>query len=105
MKDTHKLLRNLKSLEGPFPKFDATNGKAIAALILGILSIITIIFSGFGIILGVIGLILGIIGLNEIKRFGQEGRKMAIIGIICSGLGILLTLFFVIIALLLFMSV
>lgn len=25
MKNTHELLRNLKSLEGPFPKFDSTN--------------------------------------------------------------------------------
>ncbi|MGQ4668718.1 DUF4190 domain-containing protein [Metabacillus halosaccharovorans] len=82
-----------------------TNGKAIAALILGILSIITIIFTGVGIILGVIGLILGIIGFNEIKRFGQEGRKMAITGIICSCIGIFITIVFVVISVLLFMSV
>ncbi|MCM3440211.1 DUF4190 domain-containing protein [Metabacillus halosaccharovorans] len=58
-----------------------------------------------GIILGVIGLILGIIGFNEIKRFGQEGRKMAITGIICSCIGILITIVFVVISVLLFMSV
>lgn len=62
------------------------NGKAIASFILGILSIVTLIFTGIGIILGVTGLILGIIGLKEIKRFNQEGRKMAIAGIICSSI-------------------
>ncbi|MCF8012040.1 MAG: DUF4190 domain-containing protein [Clostridiales bacterium] len=74
------------------------NSKAIAALILGILSIVTLIFAGLGVILGVIGLILGIIGLKEIKHFNQEGRKMAVAGIICSSLGILLPIFLIIIS-------
>lgn len=82
-----------------------TNGKAIAAFILGILSILAIAFSGLGLLLGVTGLILGIIGLNEIKRFGHEGRKMAITGIVCSCLSILITLFLIVAGVLLFMSI
>ncbi|WP_226666233.1 DUF4190 domain-containing protein [Metabacillus litoralis] len=82
-----------------------TNGKAIATLILGILSILAIAFSGLGLLLGVTGLILGIIGLNEIKRFGHEGRKMAIVGIVCSCLSILITLFLIVVGVLLFMSI
>jgi hypothetical protein len=64
------------------------NGKAIASLILGILSIV--LFFCVGIILGVIGLILGIVGLKEINRFKQEGRKIVITGIICSVIGIII---------------
>ncbi|MCF8012328.1 MAG: DUF4190 domain-containing protein [Clostridiales bacterium] len=74
------------------------NSKAIAALILGILSIVTLFFVGLGVILGVIGLILGIIGLKEIKLFKQEGRRMAVAGIICSSFGILLPIFLIIIS-------
>lgn len=64
------------------------NNKAIASLILGILSII--LFFCIGLILGVIGLILGIVALKEIKRLKQEGRKMAITGIICSVIGVVI---------------
>jgi hypothetical protein len=64
------------------------NGKAISSLILGVLSII--LFFCVGIILGVIGLILGIIALKEINRVKQEGRKLAITGIVCSVIGIII---------------
>lgn len=74
------------------------NGKAVAALVLGILSIVTIIFTGFGIFLGIIGLILGIFGLREINRYKQEGRKMAVTGIICSSLGIVLPIILMVIS-------
>lgn len=67
-----------------------TNGKAIASFILGILSILMVMFPG--IILGIIGLILGIIGLKEINRSTQQGRKMAVAGIICSVIGVLLSI-------------
>lgn len=80
------------------PEKNISNNKAIAALILGILSIVTLIFTGVGIILGVIGLILGILGLKEIDRFKQEGRKMAVAGIVCSVIGILLPIILVVIS-------
>ncbi|RSL34056.1 DUF4190 domain-containing protein [Salibacterium salarium] len=81
-----------------------SNGKATAAVILGILSIVTIVITGLGIILGVIGLILGIIGLKEINRFKQEGRKTAVAGIICSSFGILLPIFLIVISYIAFMN-
>ncbi|WP_431802253.1 DUF4190 domain-containing protein [Halobacillus andaensis] len=67
-----------------------TNGKAVASLVLGILSIVTMIIMVVGLILGAVGLVLGILGLKEIKRLGQEGKKMAVAGIICSSFGIVL---------------
>ncbi|WML56468.1 DUF4190 domain-containing protein [Neobacillus sp. PS2-9] len=79
-----------------------SNGKAIASLILGILSIITVILPG--VILGIIGLILGIIGLKEINGFTQQGRKMAVAGIICSGIGISFSILVPVIGYLVFMT-
>jgi membrane protease YdiL (CAAX protease family) len=88
-----------------------TNSRALTALILGITSILyvfTYVFGiylgralgdafiwniftyGVGIILGVFGIIFGFIGLNEIFWSNQKGRNVAITGIICSIIGILL---------------
>lgn len=83
-------------------KSKVTNGKAIASLILGILSIVTFILTLVGIILGIIGLILGIIGLKEINRFTQDGRKMAVAGVICSSFGILLPILLLVFSFLVF---
>ncbi|WEG14452.1 DUF4190 domain-containing protein [Pullulanibacillus sp. KACC 23026] len=61
-------------------KRNVSNRKALTSLVFGILSII--FYFCVGIILGVIGLIVGIVALKEIKRFKQEGRKRATIGVI-----------------------
>lgn len=78
------------------------NGKAIAAVILGIISTVTVIFGGLGIIFGLIGLIIGVIGLKEINRFKQEGRKMAITGIVFSSIGIILPIILIVISYMVF---
>ncbi len=64
--------------------------KAIISLILGILSLVLLVMSIIGMILGVVGLIYGVLGLSEIKRTKQQGRGMAIAGMICSLIGITL---------------
>lgn len=68
-------------------KMKVLNRKAITSLILGILSIA--LFFGVGIILGVIGLILGLVALKETKLNEQKGKNIAISGVICSSLGII----------------
>jgi len=70
--------------------------KAIISLILGILSLVLLVMSIIGMILGVIGLIYGVLGLSEIKRTKQQGRGMAIAGVICSLIGIALPIVLVI---------
>lgn len=65
-----------------------TNNKSIASLILGILSIVFFIQPLMGMTSGIIGLILGIFGVNEAKRFNQNGKKIAIAGVICSSIGL-----------------
>lgn len=58
-----------------------TNGKSIAALVLGILSLL---IPWVGIILGIIGIILARLSLNEIKENNQNGKGMAIAGLTTS---------------------
>ncbi len=73
---------------GPQP----TNGLAIAALVLGIVSvlIVWIPFVGlFGTLLAIVGLVLGILAL---RRAG--GKGLAIGGIVTSGISLVITLLY-----------
>lgn len=69
-----------------------TSGKAIAALILGIVAACISVY--LGILAGIIGLILGILGMKEVDRSNGmvKGKGMAIAGIVLSSIGILLQL-------------
>ncbi|MDI4648892.1 DUF4190 domain-containing protein [Cohnella hashimotonis] len=71
-----------------------SNSKSIAALILGIGSIV-IPFIGF--FLGVVGIIVSAISLKEIRVRGEQGSGMAVAGLVCSIVGTVL--YFVIILL------
>ncbi len=65
----------------------STNGMAVASLVLGILGIP----SACTFIIPLLGVIFGIVALVQIKgTTGGAGRGMAIAGIICGGLGLLL---------------
>ncbi len=73
------------------PKF---NGLAITSMILGILSIPFCCCGGFGSPLPITGLVLGIIAMNKIRSAPQmyKGGGMAIAGIACSAVGLILNL-------------
>jgi hypothetical protein len=76
-----------------------SSGKAIASLVLGILSMACCFPPVM--VLGIIGLILGIIALNDMKREPALGGKgLATAGIILSILGILLCAFFALVIIL-----
>ena len=65
----------------------ASNGMAVASLVLGILSILFVWIPFVGMvswILAPLGLIFGLIALNK-----PVGRGMAVAGAICSGVGLL----------------
>ena len=62
-----------------------TNGKAVAALVLGILAVV---IPYLGLILGIVGLILAGSSLKEITMTNQGGRGMAIAGRVTSIVGI-----------------
>lgn len=58
------------------PQVPGTNGMAIAALIVSLASC------------GPVGLILGILSLNQIKKSGEQGRGMALAGVIIGAISI-----------------
>ena len=60
-------------------------GKAIAGLVLGILSIPASIFPLFGLPMGVLGIVYSVKGMKQ-----SEG--MAVAGLVCSIIGLILTL-------------
>jgi hypothetical protein len=60
----------------PYPPVRSTNGFAIAALICGLVGLVSY---GLG---GVLGIVFGIVGLRQIRQDGQAGRGLAIAGIV-----------------------
>lgn len=60
------------------------SGKAVASLVLGILSIV-LCYVGF--IPGAIAIVLGVTAKRDIDREGFEGRGLAIAGLICGIVG------------------
>ncbi|MFJ2134062.1 DUF4190 domain-containing protein [Streptomyces sp. NPDC087228] len=79
---------------GPGPDYGmrppvGRNGLAVAAMVLGIIGLLTsIVFVGG--LLGGIGMILGIVGLRTAKRTGI-GRGKAITGVVTSSLAIVVS--------------
>jgi len=71
------------------------SGKAIAALVLGILSLV----APLGIVLGIIAIVLGSLARKEIQAdAGLEGDGMALAGIVTGAVGSVLFVVLVIIA-------
>ncbi|MEX2503561.1 MAG: DUF4190 domain-containing protein [Egicoccus sp.] len=78
-----------------------SDGVAIAALVIGILSLLTAVFviGGLG---GVIALVLGLVALGRIKRNRSGGRGMAITGIVTGALAIIVAILVVVFSVSLF---
>ncbi len=72
----------------------AKSGLSIAAMVLGILSILFFCIPYISLPLAIVGLILGIISL--VKK--QGGRGMAIAGVICSAIGFIIGIIVIIFA-------
>jgi uncharacterized protein DUF4190 len=72
-----------------YPQPRTGNGKAIAALVLGILAIVFCWTSIFDVVFVALGVIFGFLGLSDAKR-GGGGRGMAISGLVCALVGALL---------------
>ncbi|EXX85325.1 hypothetical protein BG53_08985 [Paenibacillus darwinianus] len=83
----------------PQPQPPKTNGKSIAALVLGILSIV---IPYLGLIIGIIAIVFSSISLKEIKRSGEQGKGLAIAGLVCGIVGTALYAVIILIVLLAF---
>ncbi|GAA2847164.1 hypothetical protein GCM10010517_04110 [Streptosporangium fragile] len=73
----------------PPPPPQRNNGMAVAALILGIAGLF---FCGLP---SVVGVVLGHVSLGQIKRTGEDGRPMALTGLVLSYVGVALWLILV----------
>ncbi|MFD0637194.1 DUF4190 domain-containing protein [Catenulispora yoronensis] len=61
-----------------------TNGMAVTGMVLGIVSLVLFWAWFFGPVLAVLGLIFSGVGISQCGRTGQEGKGMAIAGLVCS---------------------
>ncbi|MEK3877910.1 MULTISPECIES: DUF4190 domain-containing protein [unclassified Paenibacillus] len=64
----------------PKPPLERMNSKAVAALVLGILSIV---IPYVGIIFGITAIILATLAFREIRYSYEQGRGLAIAGLVC----------------------
>ena len=65
------------------------NGMAIASLCVGLAALPLSVFCGVLGLIGIVAVILGVVALNQIKQTGQDGRGLAIGGIVVGGIDIL----------------
>jgi hypothetical protein len=85
---------NYPSYDSP-PTRPLGSGLAIAALVVGILALLTFWTVVGGIVLGLVAIVLGVIALGRVKKGIAAGRGMAIAGVVLGVLGLLLSLAFV----------
>lgn len=78
----------------PAPPQSRTNGMAIGSLVSSVLAF-PLGFCYVGPLVAIVGVVLGIIALNQIKQSGEQGRGLAIAGIVVGGVVLVLTVLLV----------
>jgi len=76
----------------PYAQPRPGNGKAVTALVLGILSMVLCVLSFLDVFLIIPAIIFGSLALNDAKRNGGAGRGMAISGLVCAVIGAVLAM-------------
>jgi hypothetical protein len=71
---------------------EAKSGKALAGMILGIVSIPAALFAILGLVLGVLAVTLAAVGKGEIRRNGMTNAGQATAGIVLGTIGIVLSI-------------
>jgi hypothetical protein len=66
----------------PYQQPRSTNGMAIASMVTSLVGVAGCLCYGLGGILGLVGAILGHVSLRQVKQRGQQGRGMALTGVI-----------------------
>ena len=67
-----------------YPPRAGTNGMAIGSLVCSVAGL-----ACYG-IPSIVGIVLGVVAMNQIKQTGQEGRGMALAGVIVGGVAVVL---------------
>ncbi|WP_379134288.1 DUF4190 domain-containing protein [Paenibacillus sp. sgz500958] len=78
----------------PVPPPAHTNGKSVAALVLGILAIV---IPYIGLLFGIIAIIFSTLSLKEIRIRQEQGRGLAIAGLVCGIIGTIFSVILIII--------
>ena len=76
---------------GAPPQYRYGGGMATAALVLGILAIVTCITVIGGILLGILAIVLGAVAASRARRGEAPGRGRAIAGIVTGAIGLVLS--------------
>lgn len=71
---------------------DAKSGKALAAMIVGIVSIPAAIIALVGLIAGLVAIVLGAVAKGEIRRTGMTNAGQATVGVVCGSIGLVLAI-------------
>ena len=69
------------------PQAAGSNGKAVASLVLGIVSIVLCWTIYFDAVLVILAVVFGFLGLGDAKKRNGHGRAMAIAGLVCGVVG------------------
>ncbi|MBB5870489.1 hypothetical protein F4553_003868 [Allocatelliglobosispora scoriae] len=78
---------------GAYPVQSArTNGMAIAAMVLGIVGLVLLCCYGLGGLVGLVGAILGHVSMKQIRERGENGRGMALAGVITGWSAVVLSI-------------
>lgn len=78
------------------PPAQPRNGLGVAALVLGILAIVTCFTAVGGVLLGVLAVIFGVVGVRRAGRGAATNRGVALAGTITGALGLILGAVFVV---------
>lgn len=79
---------------GQVPPTGKTNTFAIASLVLGICGVVFCFCYGFGFLPGIVGAILGHVGMKQIRERNENGRGMALAGVITGWSAVALSIVF-----------
>ena len=74
------------------------SGKAVTALVLGIVSIVLFWTTIFDAVFIILALIFGFLGLNDARARGGRGRGQALAGLVCAAIGAVLAIVFIVFA-------
>ena len=81
-----------QSPAGPPPTRVVRNGLGVAALVLGILSLVFMfVFPPIGVILGILAVVFGILGVRRVRRGEATNRGQAMAGGITGGIGLVVS--------------
>jgi hypothetical protein len=94
--------RDLPAAPPPMPGAPAiapaytSNGLAVGALVVGIVSLVLFFIPGFGALLGIVAIVLGALGIARANRIGGKQRGVAIAGLVCGAVGLVVNVLFVV---------